>query len=114
MHSWIEVLLVGFLLPMVAAILGDWLWTKYHASDFAAQRSVSSTQKKIERLAEWLSNFETIYADPKRYTARMISLAVILIINWITIMSLLIMAVISNNAPPPQITMLNLISCYYY
>jgi hypothetical protein len=56
-----------FLLPMVAAILGDWLWTKYHASDFAAQRSVSSTEKRIKRLEEWLSNFETIYADPKRY-----------------------------------------------
>jgi hypothetical protein len=89
--------LVDFLLPLAAAVLGAWLWTKYHASDFAAQHSAASTRKRIVKLESDLENFETIVNDPKRYIARMIILAMLILMLWITLMTITILMLMDKQ-----------------
>ena len=90
MPSLMDVLLIDFILPLVATVLVTWLWTTYDASDFVVQRSASSIQERIMYLEEWLSNIEAIYADLKRYTTRIITLATIIIMYWISMMNIII------------------------
>ena len=72
MSYWTDYLLVGFLLPVFAGFLGSWLWAKYDASDFAARRSVTSTQERIKTLEQRLREFERVFADTKLFLARVI------------------------------------------
>jgi hypothetical protein len=77
--NWVSPLLADFLLPIFAAFLGSWLWAKYDASDFAARRSVASTQKRIKKLEQRLRFFEYMLEDTKRFLAMIIRRGVIVI-----------------------------------
>jgi hypothetical protein len=72
MPDWASLLLAGFLLPLIAGVLGSWLWAKYDATDFAARRSIASTQKRIEKLEQRLRIFDYMLKDSTRYLARII------------------------------------------
>lgn len=72
MSDWANLLLAGFLLPIVGGVLGSWLWNKYDATDFAARRSIASTQKRIEKLEHKLRIFDYILKDTARYLAKII------------------------------------------
>jgi hypothetical protein len=72
MSDWANLLLAGFLLPLVGGVLGSWLWNKYDATDFAARRSIESTQKRIEKLEQRLRIFDYTLKDTTRYLAKII------------------------------------------
>jgi hypothetical protein len=82
--DWGNLLLAGLLFPIIGGVLGSWLWAKYDATDFAARRSVASTQKKIEKLEQRLRIFEYIVEDTNRYLARIILDGVIVILLFLS------------------------------
>jgi hypothetical protein len=67
--SFMQEHLGSFLLELLAAVVGAWIFTAWYPSisDYRAHRSTRATERKIAELENSLRHYETDFADAKLF-----------------------------------------------
>jgi hypothetical protein len=81
--AWILEHLFGFLLEILAAITGAWIFSAWYPaiSDYKARLSVRATHKKIANLERILYEYESDFENPNLFVGRLIRLALVVVIS---------------------------------
>lgn len=92
--------LLGFLLEILAAAVGAWLFAAWYPSisDYRARRSTRAVQKKITQLEEALERYETDFADTRLFVARISRITASTILAAILSMFMMMISLTVENS----------------
>jgi hypothetical protein len=90
----------GFLVELLAAVVGAWIFTAWYPSisDYRAHRSARAAERKIAELEKSLCRYETDFADVKLFVARIMRITTSTILTGVVAMSTMTTSLIVESS----------------